>query len=118
MDDKGKKLLKFLKGSTKELKNDDFVVRFVASPTYLIKIVYVFIYATYEYITEALYLDSKDEKEINKFFQEQLEEWGKRTPIDKILKEKYHYLIYGNISRRQAKKYIEEEYPVSQAKFE
>ena len=101
----------FKKGTLRQLKNDDFVVRFVATPRDPIKIAYIFIYAAYEYIARDLFLDPKDEMEINKFFQEQLEKWEKRTPIDKILKEKYHYLIYGGVSRRQAKRHIEEEYP-------
>jgi len=106
---KNENLLKFLKGSLNELKNDDFVVRFVVSPKNEIKIVYVFIYATYEYLTEVLYIDIEDKKKIDKFFEEKLEKWKEKMSVDEILKEKNHYLIYGNISRMQIKRYIEEE---------
>lgn len=109
-----KKSLMFRKGTLNTLKNDDFVVRFVASSRDLKKIIHVFIYATYEYITEVLYLDPKDEKKINKFFEERLEEWKKEIFIDKILKKKCHYLVYGDISRIQARRYINEEYNLNE----
>ncbi len=103
--------LVFRKGTSKDLKdNDDFVVRFIATPKNSMKIIYIFIYATYEHITRDLFLNPQNKKEIDDFFQEELEEWKRKTPIDKILKSKYHYLIYGNISRMQAKSHIEKEY--------
>jgi len=106
-----KKLLRFSKGSLKKLKNDDFVVRFVASPKNEIKIVKIFIYVTYEYLRdEVLDINIEDEKEIDKFFEEELEEWKEKISVDEILKKKNHYLIYGNIFRLRAKKYIEAEY--------
>lgn len=102
-------LMIFRKGTLKEIKkNDDFVVRFVSSSR---DEIYVFIYATYEYITKVLFLNSEDKKEINRFFEKELEEWKNKISIDKILKKKCHYLIYGDISDVQAKKYIEKEYP-------
>ena len=106
--------MKIQKGPLRELSNDDFVMRFVvASPRNEIKISFIFIYATREYLIQNLDVSEdfsgQDKRKIVDFFEQEVEEWKSKIGY-KIFERRKHYCICGNISEREVKKNIEKEY--------